>query len=110
MVQSLSIQISQYSKKFWATWVIIPVIPALRKLRQEDYKFEASLGYIVKPCLKKKKSSFIFIFHISDFQILSAQPVTNFFNFLVYCFTIFSKVQANIHFPSYSFQSLLQKR
>jgi hypothetical protein len=31
------------------------VIPALRKLRQEDQKFKASLGYIVRPYLKKKK-------------------------------------------------------
>jgi hypothetical protein len=39
------------------------IIPALGKLRQEDYNFEASLDYIVpgeprlhyKPCLKKKK-------------------------------------------------------
>jgi hypothetical protein len=31
------------------------VIPALGKLRQEDYEFEASLVYIVKLCLKKKK-------------------------------------------------------
>jgi hypothetical protein len=27
-------------------WWYIPVIPALRRLRKEDYKFEASLGYI----------------------------------------------------------------
>lgn len=25
-------------------WRIVPIIPALRKLKQENYKFEASLG------------------------------------------------------------------
>jgi hypothetical protein len=28
---------------------------ALRKLRQEDLGFKASLSYIARPCLKKKK-------------------------------------------------------
>jgi hypothetical protein len=33
-------------------WSIL-VIQALRKLRQKEHKFEASLGYIVKHCQRK---------------------------------------------------------
>jgi hypothetical protein len=31
-----------------------PITSALRRLRQEDCEFKASLDYIVRPCLKKK--------------------------------------------------------
>jgi hypothetical protein len=33
----------------------MPVLPVLRKLRQEDHKSEASRGYTARPCLKKNK-------------------------------------------------------
>jgi hypothetical protein len=33
-----------------------PVIPAFERLTQEDLAFKARLGYIEKPCLKKKSS------------------------------------------------------
>jgi hypothetical protein len=29
-----------------------PVLPALGSLRQEDHKLEATLDYILRPCLK----------------------------------------------------------
>jgi hypothetical protein len=32
-----------------------PVIPALRRLRQEDLGFQISLCYILRPCLRKPK-------------------------------------------------------
>jgi hypothetical protein len=39
----------------WAWWWHMPVITALRRLRQEDHEFEAIVNYIEKPCLNKKK-------------------------------------------------------
>jgi hypothetical protein len=33
----------------------VSVIPVLGKLRQEDLPFGASMGYMVRPCLKRKK-------------------------------------------------------
>jgi hypothetical protein len=38
-------------------WWYILIISALRGLRQEDHKFKASLGYIVKPFSKHKNQT-----------------------------------------------------
>jgi hypothetical protein len=45
-------------KSTWnQAWCHIPVIPALRRLRQEVHEFEASLGSTVRPCLKKQNKT-----------------------------------------------------
>jgi hypothetical protein len=36
-------------------WWYTSIILALRRPRQEDYRFEAILRYIVRPCPKKQK-------------------------------------------------------
>jgi hypothetical protein len=41
-------------KASWVWWYI-PVISALGSQRQENCKSEASLGYIVRPCIKKEE-------------------------------------------------------
>jgi hypothetical protein len=38
----------------WHGGTRLSVISTLRKLRQEDHKFKASLGYRARPCLKIK--------------------------------------------------------
>jgi hypothetical protein len=39
--------------------VAMPVILAVRRLKQEDCEFEANLGYIVRLCPKKTKPKYI---------------------------------------------------
>jgi hypothetical protein len=34
-------------------YVATPVIPALRRLRQDELKFQGNLSYKVRPCLKQ---------------------------------------------------------
>jgi hypothetical protein len=45
-------------------WWHIPIIQAFRRLRQEDPEPDVSLGYILRPCLKKKKNYSILYWNI----------------------------------------------
>ena len=44
-------------QQYTTAWVggYMPIVGALRKLRQEDYVLEVSLGYIAIPNLKKNQ-------------------------------------------------------
>lgn len=41
------------------TWPCIPVIPALKRLRQGNHGFGASLGYLIRPCEEKRDWTFL---------------------------------------------------
>jgi hypothetical protein len=48
----------------WARWHM-PVIPALRRLRQENYEFKASWGCIARLCLKTNHKKNVLNFRTS---------------------------------------------
>jgi hypothetical protein len=57
MISQLTQILQQYVTKKtqgWACWHTA-IIPVLRKLRQEDCQLEASLCFIMRFCLKRKK-------------------------------------------------------
>jgi hypothetical protein len=46
--------INQVKNVICWVWQYMSIIPAFRRLRQEDCEFKTSLGYIVRPCVKTK--------------------------------------------------------
>jgi hypothetical protein len=57
----------------------MPIIPALAECRQEDCEFEASLGYIIRSCLRilkrKKKKAKLVHFILSIFYHKNGIPL-----------------------------------
>jgi hypothetical protein len=52
---SVVFKIKSVGQACWYT----PIIPALRRSKQKDHEFEASLGYTARTCLKKRKRKFV---------------------------------------------------
>jgi hypothetical protein len=50
-VAQLKMSNKYFSRYTHQAWWDTPVIPALRRLRQEDHKFEVNLDYIARPCV-----------------------------------------------------------
>jgi hypothetical protein len=48
----------------------VPEVPALRRLRQEDLQFEASLDYLVSGKLKEKKIIHVFFMSFENCKTL----------------------------------------
>jgi hypothetical protein len=62
-------------KRSQVCWYM-PIIPALGKLKQEDCKVKARLGYIVRPSLKKKKRGLEVWHCLANTKALSLNPST----------------------------------
>jgi hypothetical protein len=57
-------------------WWCTPVIPALRRQRQQNCEFEASLGLYRETCLKKRKKEKELIFLINSYFLMESSSPT----------------------------------
>jgi hypothetical protein len=65
-------------------WWYTPVIPALRKLRQEDHMFEAGLGYIIRIFQEKQSKTKYLVESITHlYTFLRASQACDFAHFNV---------------------------
>jgi hypothetical protein len=51
---------NQLLRIYWSPgqlWWHRPIIAVRRRLRQEEFKFQASMGYTKRPCLKKTRQN-----------------------------------------------------
>jgi hypothetical protein len=53
----------------------MPVIPALRRLRQENHEFKASLGCMLRPCVKKGVRHMCIHVHTYKYVYISAHYI-----------------------------------
>jgi hypothetical protein len=57
-------QFNFFQSKFYLSqvWWYALIIPALRRMRQEDLSFKACVDYLGRPCLHKKSNLFCDVF------------------------------------------------
>jgi hypothetical protein len=80
-------------KKFGWAWWYMPAVPALRRVRQVDSEFEASLGCIARPVLKRNET----VYYVNNNLIFFLQLSYSQVYFLYQVDKLEKLISSNIH-------------